>query len=277
MSTLSLRQKFVLGIAALLAAGLFYQVFTGRLALFQTSARFDLGLEPNRTIYRQVPLWLVPGSRVSQEFTADYPGLYRVSLFLTRRPGTLDPVTVRFRLKQTCASTDDVRQVTATVNPAAWPGDGFYPFTFAPLDQSAGQTYCLLVEPAANTSAEPALGVWASRADVVAGGAAGYQAPPKPEPVATALPAAQNPVSPELLNYRVFLPVVLSNPGALIPANFDVGFQLHYAGRWGPVLRTFAGRLTAHKPFVWTWPGWYGLLALLGGALLIRLFRSDPG
>lgn len=267
------RLAFLLFSLMVIAAAAWLAV--GRLSLFSTAAIVENGLPPARKLVSQRVLWLTGKSEARQEFVAQYPGLSEIELFLTAPPDAPASATVLLHLRTDCAARQDVRQVRATVAPESV-GDGrFVPFIFAPLDDSAGQKYCLIVQadPAAGDAL--AVGVWASDRDVYPDGRGEYVGPQTADrPAVTASPAVTPPAE---ARYRVFLPLVMVSPPARNLSDIDIGFHLSYRGRPVDTLAAFARRLTVFKPYVWGSPWFYvGVVAVyLVGVLALGRF-SEP-
>jgi hypothetical protein len=262
-----------LGIVAVLFIAGFVWLIAGRVSLFESSSytsRFasDKALE----LYRQNVLWLGRGSGVYQTFTAVYPGLYQVSIFFadnTRE--SPQNASINFYLKERCNESQNIRHVTAAV--ADIEDDRFYPFTFAPINESAGQTYCFVVEPVRDLERQ-SFGVWASAYDVYPGGQAYYQPSPAGEVKPPELSPHQKPANPA---YTLFLPLIQAAPSAGFAPGFDAGFQVHYNGRSIDGLGVFMDRLVSHKFYFWGNKVFYILLVgfYLVGVFFLARVKSD--
>lgn len=255
---------YMIGLASLLLLIGGSWLFVGRLSLFQTASYISLFGSWPRELYQSNVLWLSSGAEVRQTFVAKYPGLYKISVFLARQ-GELRPgVVVTFHLRESCASSTDLRQVTATISEADFAGDPFYPFIFPPLDSSAGRELCFILAATGPPARNGALGVQASQLDIYAEGEAMYEAPLAAASLAVA-EGAVGQLKPAF-GYKVFLPLIQRSPFA--KDSFDVGFQLYYDGRPLATIGVFLGRLAEHKPYFLGRAGFY---IFLGGAYLVGL------
>ncbi|MFC1975736.1 hypothetical protein ACFLXQ_05010 [Chloroflexota bacterium] len=270
------RYYLIYGLLLLLAAvGIW--LLAGRLSLFQTSSYISLfGLDSAKGLYQENVLKLAEGSEARQDFVSTYPGLYQVSVFLASSKGLDRDITITFHLKENCTSPNDLRQVTTTIPKTDIEEDDiFYPFTFTPIDESTGQTYCFVLEPV-QVSEKEYLGVWASRADVYSEGKAFYQTPPIEDGPDTAEVEVKDQSTSEF-NHQIFLPIVQASPSDALPSSFDVGFQLHYNGRPLDTISVFMTRLVSYKPYFWGSPGFYVfmLIVYLVGVFLLLRIRVD--
>lgn len=283
------------GLLLLLAGGAWLGL--GRLPLFQTSSYIsDFAIRPEN-LYRVNVLWLTEGAEVKQDFVSEYPGLYKITVLLTGPESSLSPgftpgnenkanlrdtpqpaalfsgeqlgqqVVLNFHLRENCEAATDLRQTSATIS-AADLGDGlFYPFTFAPLDESTGRKFCFMLTPVWGAAEQGAIGVRASGSDVYEAGRAFYRTLPAAKPAAAGSEAGQ-PDQPTL-PYKTFMPIIQRQADRI--AAIDLGFQLHYDGHPLETLQVFMSRLTAHKPYFWGSAAFYILLLLsyLGGVFLL--------
>jgi len=259
-------------LAVLFIAGIIWLI-AGRISLFQSSSYTSrFALDTALELYQENVLWLDEETNVKQTFTAVYPGLHQVSVFFVDNTQELSEqdISVVFLLKEHCDSPQSIRRVVATT--ADMENDSFYPFTFVPIDESAGETYCFVVESVQDLD-EQSIGVWASAHDVYAAGQAFYQPPPSPEDAQTEIPDSIDVERLANLEYRVFLPVIQAVPEEL-PLEFDAGFQLHYNGRPIDAWSTFMDRLVSHKSYFWGNKVFYVVLVgvyFVGVFLLARI------
>lgn len=235
-------------------------LFAGRLSLFQTSSYISLFGLWSQELYRENALWLSDGAEIQQDFISKYPGLYKVSVFLTTQKKLSQDVRISmtFHLRETCDSQRDLRQVMTTISTGDIDGDVFYPFTFVPIDESTNREFCFVLDSIAIQNEGDVLGVWASSLDVYSEGQAFYRVPLEDKPVATDETTDH---SDPKFNHRTFLPIIQKSPPKI--GNSDVGFQLHYNGRPLEMLYTLLIRLTEHKPYFFGNPGFYVFLFIV--------------
>lgn len=210
-------------------------------------------------LYHDSAVQLAPGVKVVQEFTAFYPGLSQLEVLLAGSPTATQPVDLH--LRDTCHATDDIFTGSLLIPAQAAPQ--FYAVSLPqPLDDSAGQSYCLVLE-----SVQAGIALPLSDGDLYPYGQLNiYEPSPQPSPSPAATPAAD---AGAAMPYKVYLPLVVRSDAG--KRNADIGFLLHYDGLPGPTLQTFAARLTANKPFVWGSVGFYAGLLLVYLALLAGL------
>ncbi|MCK6624185.1 MAG: hypothetical protein L6R45_03295 [Anaerolineae bacterium] len=220
--------------------------------------------------YDASPLWLTSDSEVRQEFVANYPGLYRVDVFVKNLNPAI-PIELMFQLRHSCQNQKDLRRQTMFQPQGEIEGQTFYAFTFAPLEDSTHQKYCFILT-AHTESHEKVVGVLAAEDDLYPFGQAFHQEPlieknsDKPDVLSTPQSYSED-------KFRLFLPIVQAN----IPdnhKNLDVAFQLHYDGSRLETSKVFFDRLVKHKPYGWNRPEFYGLLFIAyiaGVTALIRL------
>jgi len=245
-------------------------LLTGRLAIFVTSN--------HPRLFQGSTFWLLQGAEVGQAFVSSYPGLSGVSVLLVGREESGDNSTVLiFRLKESCASKDDLRRVRAIVPHAEnLNGTIFYPFTFTPIDESTNRTFCFLLESISEQEQETIVGVRTSRVDVYPSGQAYYQLPPEKAKIAPVMDETTG----SKLAWQVFLPIIdkeSSKPHNVFES--DVGFQLHYNGRPHETFQVFMTHFVDLKPYFFGSTGFYIILLVLyfiGLFLLIHtvLIRS---
>ncbi len=204
--------------------------------------------------------------QVTQTFQARYPGLHQVDVHFMNQGRNDGQLT--FHLRESCAGDDLVTQVV----PEAAIGDNRdYSFQFSPIDDSAFKEYCLVLEVTATPPVEK-LAVYASQTDIYPDGAAAYRGDdPTPPP-----PTAQPQFEPA---YRVWLPAIFSHKSA---ANFDIGFNVFYAGPALATLQALLVNLAAYKTFPFGQPWFYpliGLFYIVGVVFLVRAvwrMRDEP-
>ncbi|MCB0167667.1 MAG: hypothetical protein KDI79_25800 [Anaerolineae bacterium] len=226
-----------------------YQIFFGHISHFKTIYYSPLY---STNIYS-----LAGNAQVTQEFEADYPGLYRIDLYFEPQANSSSGEVV-LHLKQQCKDPADIK--TFVVNPSNIVSPWALPFVFSPLDDSAGQHYCLVLE-SQSTAQNASLGVYASEVDVYPGGDATYKSN------TVELPDSKTASLP----YRTWLPLVQKAP-AVDHRQFDIGFNLYYNGSTGAIIQTLLGRLAANKPGLFGQPMFYLLLLLSYGGLLVGLW-----
>ncbi len=245
-------------------------LLTGRLAIFQTSSYITLfGATWPQELYQQNVLWLPTGTEVKQEFVSEYPGLYKISIFLTGQEGLNEDVVITFHLRESCNAQSDLRRVAATISAADIANDLFYPFTFTPIDESTNQKFCFILVPSL-AQGEKTVGVRASILDVYAGGKALYKPLPKINPVAAKIEPINQLNS--AFTHKVFLPIILVSQSNK-KTNIDIGFQLHYNGRPLETIGVFMTRLTKHKPYFWGSICFYIFLFIVYISALYLLIR----
>ena len=248
----------VVGLMLVLAIFLAIWLLTGRLRLFDTASRVELGFEERTEQYQQQILWLARGAQAQQEFVSKYPGLFRVDLFLTGLAQVDQEIDLLFHLRESCDSAADLRTVQVTVSNTAPKDNISYPITFLPIDESAGRTYCFLIEPEVGPEPNNRIGVYASSMDLYGQGRAAYQPPPE-----TSVPPQAAPEAAVSAPYRLYLPLIMVAPADPNQADFDVSFHLHYRGRPLETISLFLTYLVQAKPLVWGSSWFYGLLLLL--------------
>ncbi|MBN1995845.1 MAG: hypothetical protein JW953_24375 [Anaerolineae bacterium] len=210
--------------------------------------RIPVGASNYSPLYSTQVYYLFGQARLTQEFKARYPGLDRVELYLTADGPVEGEGQVVFRLKDSCTAGEDLETITvpyaSIVN-----GRRPYPFTFLPIDDSAGRSYCLILETL-SLDYPTRLGVYASGVNVYPPGKARYE--PDPLKRATSFKA----------NYFIWLPLIQKN-GSLAQADFDIGFRLHYNGLALDTLQALLAHLSAHKPCLFGLPCFYILLLVI--------------
>lgn len=218
-------------------------------------------------LYDGSEMQLTSGISVAQEFEAFYPGLSQIEVLLAG--SSMEGQQAILHLRHTCQSASDI--FTGSVPVAAQTGPQFYTVTLPqPLDDSAGQSYCLLLE-ASREGIELPL----SDGDLYPHGRLNiYRPTPEPRPVSTPAVAGGE------MRYKIFLPLVLRSEEQA--PNADIGFLLHYDGLPGPTLQTFVARLTANKPYFWGSVWFYGgllliYLGLLAGLAVVAWRSVRPG
>jgi hypothetical protein len=231
----------------------------GRLTLFRTAEQFS-----SRSME---PIKLENGVKAGQPFVAHYPGLYRIDVLLTTF-GHRDVPDLVFHLQADGPGGEEL--FTTSVDGAAIVDNAFQPFTFPPLDDSAGRRYFFYLESPGASQAD-ALGVLVSSGDRDPEGSLyvtrSRETPANRGSTILATPAAH-------FTHKVFLPLVAvsTGPEGWLPLQ-DIGFTAHYKGRPLETILTFFGRLAANKPLLWGSPWFYLLLLVLYLVLLIWFTR----
>lgn len=214
-------------------------------------------------LYNGTKVDLFGDKKLEQTFIANYPGLTKIDVLIKKNSVPGQPITLH--LKDACDAQDDIVEVTTTL--PVIEDFVFYPFEFPPLDNSAGQSYCLLLE-APEATPEAAVQLQLSTGDLYPYGVLkihNLQTESEPE---NAIPTDD--VGSSFV-YKIYLPIVINADDASRPVA-DMGFRLHYRGLLWPTVQVFVSRLTANKPLVWGQPWFYGGLVLVYGILLVGLF-----
>ena len=204
---------------------------------------------------------------LEQTFTANYPGLSQIDVLFEGASGQGQEVV--FLVKSQCDSVETI--VSQVKEVAVTDGPAFQSFVFAPLDDSAGRSYCLVL---AASGVEPgsALQFRLSNGDLYPSGRLTIRDPAaKPEDVSRSV-SVSPPKSAASLPVRLFLPLVSSVSLEVTGRHEDIGFQLRYSSPISPAVRVLAARLTANKPFIWGIPWLYAGLVLVYIILLVGLF-----
>lgn len=257
----SSRQKVVTVLLSLVAlviiltlgVGLLFPNFV-RLSWQETSRRKFL-------LYQGETIELYGGRKIEQMFAANYPGLSQIDILFKGVDGGQN---VLFHLKTSCSAGDDIVYLPTKLESIQ--GFTFHSFTFEPLDDSAGQSYCLVLEaPQAGPNNPVTLPL--STGDLYPRGDLIFYIPQSTNGD-TPPPKVENKEWP----YKVFLPIILNQLQGQITRAEDIGFLLHYRGGLLPTLRVFVARLTANKPYIWGQPWFYGGLVIAYLILLVGLF-----
>lgn len=215
-------------------------------------------------LYEGPVIDLFQDKKLEQTFISNYPGLTQVDVLL-EGSGTADGQNVMFHLKNSCNSVDDLIVISSELSGIE--DLEFHSFTFPPLDNSAGQSYCIVLE-APEAVSENAVLLQLSTGDLYPFGELKIHAPEQLEDSgnsATSL-SANN----DNLPYKIYLPYIIraSETGV----GRDIGFQLHYKGLLRPTAQVFITRLTANKPYIWGQVWFYGGLVIVYFILLVGLF-----
>jgi hypothetical protein len=233
------RLEITLLLAGLIALTIW--LLFGRLALFRTTeySWYYMPDPSGRRADHPSLLEVRDGVQVGQSFVAHYPGLYRLDVLLTTS-GRRDVADLVFHLR--ADGPEGAELFTTSVDGAAIVDNAFQPFTFPPLDDSAGRTYFFYLE-APGAGPQNAVGVWISSGD-------------------------RNPEG------RAFLSLISASPGpeGWLPSG-DVGFMVHYKGRPLESIPIFLRRLTADKPALWG-KVWFYLLLLALYLVLLACFAG---
>ena len=201
--------------------------------------------------------------KLEQTFVANYPGLSQIDILLDDIAG---PSTVILHLKYKCDNlAEDIIQISAELAPNSEPE--FYPFTFSPLDNSAGQKYCIVLESV--SSVDTSVAVQLSNGDLYPyGELTVHNLETEPESAST--PEIE--IDSNQQNYKVFLPIIINEYLEEETLVQDIGFRLHYDGLLRSTARIFISRLTANKPYIWGQAWFYGVLVVAYLILVIGLF-----
>jgi hypothetical protein len=214
-------------------------------------------------LYNGATVELFGDKRMQQTFTANYPGLSQVDILFKDAP---NEQKIDFHLRETCDAEADTIH-SSTILPSI-DDFTFYPFTFPPIDDSAGQTYCIVLE-ARDATPETAVKLQLSTGNLYPYGKLSVHNPK----VEQDYNSNEDPISDvDQFRYQVYLPIIMNAPqgeGDLIE---DLGFLLHYKGHLLPTAEVFVARLTANKPLVWGQPWFYGGLVIAYVVLLVGLF-----
>lgn len=245
------------GLAVLVIGGLIAQGLV-RVSWFETTRRKFL-------LYNGSEVELFGPKKLEQTFTANYPGLAQIDVLIEKNVVEGQPVI--FHLRDRCEAESDLVYITASL--PLIEDFIFYPFEFAPIDNSTGQSYCLVLE-APEAGAETAVRFRLSTGDLYPYGILKLGIP-KVE--------VDNPLSPSLpdeaanasSSYRIYLPIVIRATDAA-KLKEDMGFRLHYRGLLWPTAQVYVSRLTANKPLIWGQPWFYGGLVIVYVVLLAGLF-----
>lgn len=261
------RHKIIVGcLLAVIFIGLIYAIFS------QNASRLSLAERTRQKtfLYQGATVELFQKKTVEQTFMSNYPGLSGIEVLFM---GNSAPVRVNFHLKLGCNRAEDIIYLPNRLLPA---GDGnlfFYSFNFSPLDDSTGQTYCLVLESPDSTS-DTSLKLPLSSGDLYPLGQTKIYDPDANKALSHKI--NNNPISNvtslKQMPFRVFLPLLFNQPSGAITGAEDTGFILHYNGQILPSLSVFVQRLIAHKPFIWGQPWFYGSLLIIYILLLVGLF-----
>ncbi len=233
--------------AAVLLAGLGW-LWVGRLQLFQVLHY--------RNLDETVVYPLTTDTRITQDFEAKYPGLYRVELYFDNLG--YEDQRLFFHLKDSCSSTTDLQMVEVFL--ADIPDEQFYPFTFTPIDDSTDRHLCMVLD-IASTAGQGEVGVYAINKNSYPDGEVSYE--PKPTAATDLKTSARLSAT-----HFIWLPLV-EREAPPREISKDLAFQLYYRG---PVLETLAvllARLAANKPFVLGWAGFYPALLFVYLVVLV--------
>lgn len=241
----------LLGLILLVGGYLAYWLYAGRLAGFSQAYYLPR--------YSTAVYALDGNTQISQEFEADYPGLYRIDLFFHHQVDS-ETASIIFYLKDSCTAEDILTTIVVDYKTIA--DNQLRSFSFPPLDNSAGHRYCFIV-----TSYSPktpaSMGIYGSSVDVYPAGQADYQANTLTT-TETETPTAARP-------YHTFLPMIQRSSN--VAETFDVGFNLYYDGPVETTLQTLLAKLSANKPFPFGRAGFYLGLAVLYLIVFGLLFR----
>lgn len=195
---------------------------------------------------------LTGNAKVTQDFEAQYPGLYQIDLYISNSEQE-KPARLALHLKDSCQASEDIETTVVGFVPSS--NIQLYSFTFSPIENSAGRKFCVVLE-ASPTQEAGQLSILASQADVYPWGTAKYKANtlplPLPQVKVEALPA-----------HSIWLPLVQKQ---LLAQDFDLGFMLHYRAAPLNTLIVLLEQLAAYKPGLFG-KSWFYLLIFVSYAL----------
>lgn len=227
-------------------------------------------------LYRGVEIALFQAKSLEQTFVSNYPGLSQIDILFL---GGDQTQTLHFHLKQKCDAVAEMVEISVEL--PSHPGPIFQAFTFSPIDSSAGQTYCFILE-APEASADNPVKLPLSHGDLYPYGNVAVHDPELDQVNQQFASEKSMDSQNNDLPYRLFLPIVVSQGGGELLSVEDAGFLLNYRGLLWPTIQTFFARVTANKPYFWGQPWFYvglGLayIILLGGLFLLvrRMIQLD--
>ncbi len=203
---------------------------------------------------------------VDQTFVANYPGLSQIDVLLQNDDQLGGVKKITLHLRDICTSEIDIFHGSIEIPPTT--ESVFYTFSFPPIDDSAGRSYCLILE-ASEVSSEAPIRLILSKGDLYPFGelTVHNHGREQIENKRISSPSTDNQITN--LPYKIFIPIVSkSNP----VYNADIGFKLRYKGQFWPTVQIFVARLIANKPYFLGDPRYYSGLVLLYVILLIGLF-----
>ena len=218
-------------------------------------------------LYNGPVIELYGDKSLEQTFVSNYPGLAQIDILFTG--SSVEQQDVVFHLKQRCDAGDDMVTISREISPS----DDllFDSFSFPPIDNSAGQPYCIVLE-APTTPPSKAVRLQLSTGDLYPYGELTVRDPTAHAQNRTEVETPDSVIRPADFAFRVFLPIILGKNRTIIEPNEDIGFRLRYSGRLAPTLRVFVARLTANKPYIWGSAWFYAGLVLAYMVLLAALF-----
>lgn len=235
---------FVLVMIALLAGLLFFS----RISWFKStyySPRYSIKNYP-----------LTGNAQIIQEFESKYPGLYRIDLYFSKnQDDTAGEIIARLK-NDSCENTEDIERIATKISDII--DNQPYSFTFPPIDDSLGRKFCLMVE--ARLLENRVIGIYASQVDVYPDGKALYKAN-------SIEPSPYQPFDKQQ-NYQLWLPFIQKSQSQ---AEFDIGFAIHYNPLTGQIIHPLLRQLSANKPNLLGYPGFYIVLLLAYVMMLVIL------
>ena len=176
---------------------------------------------------------------------------------------TTTEASITLHLRPTCTATDNV---TITQRLPAQAGPHFFSFPLnQQLDDSTGQSYCLVLESSPATAGGE-IRLPLSEGDLYPHGQLKVVQPlPKEKPPKNA------PVDQADKPYKIFLPLISNTVRENYSSSADIGFILHYNGLAWPTAQVFLERLTANKPYFLGSVGYYVGLMVVYVVLLAGL------
>jgi hypothetical protein len=218
-------------------------------------------------LYNGPIIELFQNKKIEQSFTANYPGLSQVDILFRKNNNPADKQKIVFRLKNGCASEADLVALSTEIGVTT--DLAFHSFKFKPLDHSAGQSYCIVLQ-AREVTEENALQVQLSSGDLYPAGQLQVYDPVEPKKDTSTIATAMAKANSDLI-HKIYLPILIGKQEKTIYAN-DLGFQLHYQGLLMPTAQVFMTRLTANRSYLWGQSWFYSLLGSVYFILLIGLF-----
>jgi len=238
------------------------------LAAFQNATRISWVETTRRKLllYEGETVQLDQETRLEQSFTATYPGLSQIDILFKGNNASTGQ-KVEFYLKTSCAAAGELVHLPVQLPPNT--NFTFSPFQFSPIDDSAGQTYCIVLQAPDVSPGQP-IELQLSAGDLYPRGQLKiYRDRPDKGGNRSHSDIPDNVDQ----NYKIYLPIIYAQPFVNGQARADdIGFRLHYKGLVGPTAHVFLSRLVANKPGIWGARWFYGGLVALYIIFLLGLF-----
>ena len=234
-------------------------LFISLMAVWSMFGRMSLSRSYNLSNYTNIIYPLSGKAKLSQDFEANYPGLYRIDLYLTNQKPDNNKLIIHLK-KDACNTAVDLE--TFVLNVAGTTERHIYPVIFSPIDNSARRKFCVVLEGQSEAEST-GLGVYGSQIDIYPAGAALYQA----AEIAVSQPGQSQVITP---THFVWLPAIYKSNQS---REFDIGFGLYY---YGPTLKTIPillTRLADYKPGLFGKSWFYSVLIILYLLILALFFR----